>query len=131
MALHRLDPTLRPPHRKIITDPQTRMRPDALRTALAQDAADGIRPWLIVASAGTIDVGAIDPLEEIAAIAREYGAWLHIDGAYGGLFALCDEGRARLKGLALGDSIALDPHKTMFLPYGTGAVLVLLARSRS
>jgi glutamate/tyrosine decarboxylase-like PLP-dependent enzyme len=114
----------RAPHRKVATDPQTRMRPDALRAAIEQDMADGIRPWLIVASAGTIDVGAVDPLAEIAAIAKEFGAWLHIDGAYGGLFALCDEGRARLEGLALGDSIALDPHKTMFLPYGTGAVLI-------
>jgi len=100
------------------------MSPDSLRQKLAQDVAEGVRPWLIVASAGTIDVGAVDPLVEIAAIAREYGAWLHIDGAYGGLFALCDEGRGRLDGLALGDSIALDPHKTMFLPYGTGAVLI-------
>ncbi len=90
---------------------------------------------MIVASAGTIDVGAVDPLVEIAAIASEFEAWLHIDGAYGGLFALCDEGRARLDGLALGDSIALDPHKTLFLPYGTGAVLVrdgdLLSRAFS
>jgi glutamate/tyrosine decarboxylase-like PLP-dependent enzyme len=114
----------RSPHRKVATDPQTRMQPKALRAALAKDEAAGIRPWLIVASAGTIDVGAIDPLEEIAAIAAEFGAWLHIDGAYGGLFALCDEGRVRLKCVALGDSIALDPHKTMFLPYGTGAVLI-------
>ena len=125
----------RSPHRKIATDENTRMRADALREALSKDAAGGVRPWLIVASAGTIDIGAIDPLEEIAAIAREYGAWLHIDGAYGGLFALCDEGRARLNGLDLGDSIALDPHKTMFLPYGTGAVLIrkgeLLARAFS
>jgi len=123
------------PHRRIATDSNTRMRPDALRAALEQDVADGVRPWLIVASAGTIDVGAVDPMVEIAAIASEFEAWLHIDGAYGGLFALCDEGRARLDGLALGDSIALDPHKTLFLPYGTGAVLVrdgdLLSRAFS
>ena len=112
------------PHRKVATDSSTRMQPDALREALARDVADGIRPWLVVVSAGTIDIGAVDPLVEIAAIAREFSAWLHIDGAYGGLFALCDEGRARLAGLELGDSIALDPHKTMFLPYGTGAVLI-------
>ncbi|MEO6434130.1 MAG: pyridoxal-dependent decarboxylase [Sphingomicrobium sp.] len=114
----------RSPHRKIATDAKTRMRVDALREALERDVADGIRPWLIVASAGTIDMGAIEPLEEIAALAREFGAWFHIDGAYGGLFALCDEGRSKLHGIALADSIALDPHKTMFLPYGTGAVLV-------
>jgi len=114
----------RAPHRKIATDECTRIRPDALREAIEADIADGIRPWLIVASAGTIDMGAIDPLAEIAAIAKEYGAWFHIDGAYGGLFALCDEGRSRLSAIALADSVALDPHKTMFLPYGTGAVLV-------
>ncbi|MES2002165.1 MAG: aminotransferase class V-fold PLP-dependent enzyme [Pseudomonadota bacterium] len=114
----------RSPHRKIATDSNTRMRVDALRAALDRDVADGIRPWLIVASAGTIDMGAIEPLAEIAALAREYGAWFHVDGAYGGLFALCDEGREKLHGIALADSIALDPHKTMFLPYGTGAVLV-------
>jgi glutamate/tyrosine decarboxylase-like PLP-dependent enzyme len=114
----------RAPHRKIAIDEYTRMHPEALRAALEKDVAEGIRPWLVVASAGTIDMGAIDPLEEIAALAREFGAWFHIDGAYGGLFALCDEGRERLRGIALGDSVALDPHKTMFLPYGTGAVLV-------
>ena len=123
------------PHRRIATDDNTRMRPEALRAALEQDVADGVRPWLIVASAGTIDIGAVDPLVEIAAITRGFGAWLHIDGAYGGLFALCDDGRARLAGLELGDSIALDPHKTMFLPYGTGALLVrdgdLLSRAFS
>lgn len=114
----------RAPHRRIDCDSTTRMRVDALRAALEADRDAGVRPWLIIASAGTIDVGAIDPLEEIAELAREFGAWLHIDGAYGGLFALCDEGRKRLRGIAAADSIALDPHKTMFLPYGTGAVLV-------
>jgi len=63
-------------------------------------------------------------LPEIAELCRRYGAWFHVDGAYGGLFKLCDEGRARLRGLELTDSVALDPHKTLFLPYGTGAALV-------
>jgi aromatic-L-amino-acid/L-tryptophan decarboxylase len=79
---------------------------------------------LIAASAGTVDTGAIDPLPEIAELCRRYGAWLHVDGAYGGLFALCEEGRELLRGIEQADSIALDPHKTMFLPYGTGAALV-------
>jgi glutamate/tyrosine decarboxylase-like PLP-dependent enzyme len=57
-------------------------------------------------------------------LCRRHGAWFHVDGAYGGLFALCEEGRARLSGIELADSVALDPHKTLFLPYGTGAVLV-------
>ncbi len=73
---------------------------------------------------GTVDTGAIDPLPEIAELCRKYGAWFHVDGAYGGLFALCDEGRELLRGIEQADSVALDPHKTLFLPYGTGAALV-------
>ena len=114
----------RAPHRRIATDSDHRMGLAALRDALEQDRRDGIRPWLVVASAGTVDTGAIDPLNEIADLCAEHGAWLHVDGAYGGLFALCDEGRARLTGIERADSLALDPHKTLFLPYGTGAVLV-------
>jgi glutamate/tyrosine decarboxylase-like PLP-dependent enzyme len=95
-----------------------------LEQALEQDRMNGIRPWLVVASAGTVDTGAVDALPEIADLCRRYDAWFHVDGAYGGLFALCDEGRSRLTGIEQADSIALDPHKTMFLPYGTGAALV-------
>jgi glutamate/tyrosine decarboxylase-like PLP-dependent enzyme len=100
------------------------MNPAALAEALEADRAAGVRPWLVVASAGTVDSGAVDPLPEIAALCAEHGAWLHVDGAYGGLFALCDEGRERVRGIELADSVALDPHKTLFLPYGTGAALV-------
>ncbi len=114
----------RAPRRTIATDPHQRMDPAALAAALEADRAAGIKPWLVIASAGTIDTGAVDPLRDIAALCRDYGAWFHIDGAYGGLFALCDEGRAILDGIELADSVALDPHKTLFLPYGTGAVLV-------
>ena len=98
------------------------MRVDALEEALERDSPDGIRPWLVVASAGTVDTGAVDPLAEIAELCRRYGAWFHVDGAYGGLFMLCDEGRELLRGIERADSVALDPHKTLFLPYGTGAV---------
>ena len=114
----------RAPRRQIATDGNHRMSAAALAAALEEDAAAGIRPWLVIASAGTVDTGAIDPLAEIAELARRHGAWFHVDGAYGGLFALCDEGRARLSGIEQADSVALDPHKTLFLPYGTGAVLV-------
>jgi glutamate/tyrosine decarboxylase-like PLP-dependent enzyme len=100
------------------------MSVDALEQALEADKRNGIRPWLVVASAGTVDTGAIDPLLEIAELCRRYGAWFHVDGAYGGLFALCDQGRELLKGIEHADSVALDPHKTLFLPYGTGAALV-------
>ena len=114
----------RSPRRVIATDDAYRMSVEALEQALEEDRRNGIRPWLVVASAGTVDTGAIDPLPEVAELCRRYGAWLHVDGAYGGLFALCDEGRALLRGLEQADSVALDPHKTLFLPYGTGAALV-------
>jgi aromatic-L-amino-acid/L-tryptophan decarboxylase len=114
----------RSPRRQIATDDKHRMSLQALERALAQDVADGIRPWLVVASGGTVDTGAIDPLPEIAALCRAYGAWMHVDGAYGGLFALCPEGKSLLRGIDEADSVALDPHKTLFLPYGTGAALV-------
>ena len=112
------------PRRVIATDDRHRMSVEALDEAMTRDAADGIRPWLVVASAGTVDTGAIDPLGEIAELCARHGAWFHVDGAYGGLFSLCDEGKAKLRGIERADSVALDPHKTLFLPYGTGAVLV-------
>lgn len=112
------------PRRLIGTTANHRMSLEALAAALEADRQAGVRPWLVVASAGTVDTGAVDPLREIAGLCREYGAWLHVDGAYGGLFALCEEGRKALDGIDLADSIALDPHKTLFLPYGTGAALV-------
>lgn len=114
----------RSPKRVISTDDAYRMSIEALDQALEQDRRSGIRPWLVVASAGTVDTGAIDPLPEIAELCRRYGVWFHVDGAYGGLFALCDEGRGLLGGIEQADSVALDPHKTLFLPYGTGAALV-------
>ena len=114
----------RAPHRRIATDASHRMRADALAEALERDRADGVRPWLVIASAGAVDTGAVDPLPEIADLCARHGAWLHVDGAYGGLFMLCPEGQERLAGIERADSLALDPHKTMFLPYGTGAALV-------
>jgi glutamate/tyrosine decarboxylase-like PLP-dependent enzyme len=81
-------------------------------------------PLIVIASAGTTDVGAIDPLVEIGAIATSHGLWYHIDAAYGGFFILTDEGKEKLRGLELADSIIIDPHKGLFLPYGLGVVLV-------
>ena len=112
----------RSPRRVIATDDAYRMSAEALEQALEEDKRNGVRPWLVVASAGPVDTGAIDPLPEIAELCRRHGAWFHVDGAYGGLFALCD--RVRLRGIEQADSVALDPHKTLFLPYGTGAALV-------
>lgn len=112
------------PRRIIATDRLYRMSPAALEVALERDRKAGVRPWLVIASAGTVDTGAVDPLADIAEICRHHGAWLHVDGAYGGLFALCDEGKDVLRGIEHADSVVVDPHKTLFLPYGTGAVLV-------
>jgi aromatic-L-amino-acid decarboxylase len=77
-----------------------------------------------VANAGTTNTGKVDPLEEVGAVAREEGLWLHVDGAYGGFFQLTERGRALFRGIDATDSITLDPHKGMFLPYGTGSLLV-------
>ena len=110
--------------RVIPLDDRYRMRPDALAAAVTEDRVQGLRPWLVLASAGTTDVGAIDPIDAIADVTEAEGLWLHVDAAYGGFFALVDSVRPSLAGLERTDSIVLDPHKTMFLPYGTGAVLV-------
>ncbi|MDH3733235.1 MAG: pyridoxal-dependent decarboxylase [Gemmatimonadota bacterium] len=110
--------------RTVAFDDRYRMRPDALAEAIAADREAGLRPWLVLASAGTTDVGAIDPIDEIADVAEAEGLWFHVDAAYGGFFALVDSVRPKLAGMERTDSIVLDPHKTLFLPYGTGAVLV-------
>ncbi len=111
------------PRRMIATDPGYRMSVEALAEALERDRSEGVRPWLVVASAGTVDTGSVDPLADIADLCARYGVWLHVDGAYGGVFALCDHGREILDGIERADTVALDPHKALFLPYGTGAVL--------
>jgi aromatic-L-amino-acid/L-tryptophan decarboxylase len=110
--------------RLVPTTPELRLDLDALRDMLKRDAADGLRPFLVVASAGTTNTGAVDPIAEVAEIAREHGLWLHVDGAYGGPFQLTERGRRLFRGIEEADSITLDPHKAMFLPYGTGSLLV-------
>ena len=110
--------------RHVPMDDQFRMDVTALEAMILQDQAAGLRPWLVTASAGTTDTGAVDPIAEIAELAEQHGLWLHVDAAYGGFFLLCEEGRKVLRGLEKAHSIVLDPHKGMFLPYGSGAVLV-------
>lgn len=123
------------PIRYIDLDDRFRMLTQDLAQKIESDKAAGLNPFLVVASAGTTDVGAIDPLTEIGAIAKESGCWYHIDAAYGGFFILTDEGKEKLRGLELADSLIIDPHKGLFLPYGLGVVLVKnvgdLARSYS
>jgi aromatic-L-amino-acid decarboxylase len=101
-----------------------RMRPEALEQAIADDREHGLRPWLIIAAAGTTDTGAVDPLDAIATIARRERCWFHVDAAYGGFFLLTEHGRRALRGIERSDSVVLDPHKGLFLPYGAGLVLV-------
>ena len=110
--------------RDVAVDEGFRLCPESLSELVAADRAQGLLPWLVLGSAGTADTGAIDPLDRIADIAQREGLWFHVDAAYGGFFALLDEFRPRLAGMERADSVVLDPHKSMFLPYGTGAVLV-------
>mgnify|MGYP000666277880 CR=1 FL=1 len=123
-------------HRRLVPmDKKFRMDVAALQSLILEDKAAGLWPWLIVASAGTTDTGAVDPIEQIAALAEQHELWMHVDAAYGGFFLLCDEGKQVLRGLDKAHSIVLDPHKGLFLPYGSGAVLVRdvtwLARAQS
>jgi aromatic-L-amino-acid/L-tryptophan decarboxylase len=101
-----------------------RMRPEKLREFILDDKKKGLIPLMIVASAGSTDTGAIDPMEEIGEIAREHNIWFHVDAAYGGFFALTEDGKQKLKGIEKSDSVVLDPHKSLFLPYGIGALIV-------
>jgi aromatic-L-amino-acid decarboxylase len=110
--------------RAIPCDEQYRLPIDQLRAAIAQDRRDGLQPFAVVSSAGTTNTGAIDPLDAIADLCAEHQLWHHVDGAYGAFFYVLPELRAALAGLSRGDSLTLDPHKGMFLPYGTGALLV-------
>ncbi len=110
--------------RHVPMDARHRLDANALERLVSGDVAAGLRPFLVIASAGTTDVGAVDPMRAIGDIADRHGLWLHVDGAYGAFFALCDEGRKVLGGMDRADSIIMDPHKGLFLPYGSGAVLV-------
>jgi aromatic-L-amino-acid decarboxylase len=110
--------------RAIPVDDAFRMRVDLLEAAIAQDRAADLLPFLVVSSAGTTNTGAVDPLPAIGALCRQEGLWHHVDGAYGASFHLCPELRPLLAGLPEADSLTLDPHKGLFIPYGTGAVLV-------
>jgi glutamate/tyrosine decarboxylase-like PLP-dependent enzyme len=104
-------------------DDNHRMKAGALESLVIKDLADELNPFLVVGTAGTTDTGAIDPLDEIATVAEKYKLWFHVDGAYGGFFVLTSK-KEMFRGMERADSIIVDPHKSMFLPYGTGAVLI-------
>lgn len=110
--------------RLVAVDTDLRMDPDDLVSRVIADRAQGHTPFLVVGSAGTTDTGAVDPLADLAAVAHEQGLWFHVDGAYGGFFQLTERGRKRLVGIGAADSITLDPHKGLSIPFGVGALLV-------
>lgn len=110
--------------RQIETNERQEIRVDRIRAAIEEDRASGRTPFLLVGSAGTTNTGAVDDLVALADLAEDERLWFHVDGAYGGFFALTTRGRETMAGLDRADSITLDPHKGLFLPYGTGALLV-------
>lgn len=110
--------------RIVAVDAEYRMDVGALREAVAADRARGLRPFLVVSTAGSVNVGVVDDFDAIQDAADELELWHHIDAAYGGFFHVVPELRSILHGLPRAASIALDPHKGLFLPYGTGALLV-------
>ena len=110
--------------RVIPSDASFKVDVGALERSIAADRAAGARPFLVVGSAGTTNTGAVDDLAAIGDVAVREGLWFHVDAAYGGFFLLTERGRAAMRGIARADSVVLDPHKGLFLPYGTGAVLV-------
>jgi glutamate/tyrosine decarboxylase-like PLP-dependent enzyme len=106
------------------TDPHRRLDPDALATTLARVVAAGEVPMAVVATAGTTDFGAIDPLPEVADLCRSFGTWLHVDAAYGGGLLASERLRPRLAGIERADSVTIDFHKTWFQPVSSSALLV-------
>lgn len=110
--------------RTVEVDELFRMDVEALRAQIEADRHRGLRPFCVIAAAGTTNTGAIDPLGPLAELCASEDLWLHVDGAYGGAFVLSPSGRARLAGIEQADSLCFDPHKGMFLPYGTGCLLV-------
>ncbi|MCH2046626.1 MAG: aminotransferase class V-fold PLP-dependent enzyme, partial [Saprospiraceae bacterium] len=109
--------------RFIPLDNQLRLSINELEKVIIEDKKKGLIPFFINASLGTTNTGAIDPIESIAQIAQTYKLWFHVDAAYGGFFKLVDQLAPKFHGIHQADSITLDPHKTLFLPFGTGSII--------
>ncbi|MGH9870978.1 MAG: pyridoxal phosphate-dependent decarboxylase family protein [Pyrinomonadaceae bacterium] len=110
--------------RKIPTDENFHVRPDALQQQLEADREAGCIPCCIIGIAGATSTGVIDPLPQLAALAKANNCWYHVDAAYGGTLAFSEKHRDKLRGIELADSVTFDPHKWMFVPFACGAVLV-------
>ncbi|HEX3525851.1 MAG TPA: aminotransferase class I/II-fold pyridoxal phosphate-dependent enzyme [Thermoanaerobaculia bacterium] len=110
--------------RSVPSDERFRIRLDLLEEKIEDDRQRGLTPFFVAGNAGTTNSGAVDPLPALADLAHRHNLWFHVDGAYGGFFCLTERGRKTLAGIERADSVVLDPHKGLFLPYGTGALLV-------
>lgn len=110
--------------RPVEVDQDLRMSPQHLHSAISADRASGLDPFLVVGSAGTTDTGTVDPLQLVADVAANNDIWFHVDAAYGGFYQLTARGRDALAGITRADSIAIDPHKGLSIPFGVGALLV-------
>lgn len=110
--------------RHVPMDEKFRMKPLELQKMIEEDKERGLIPLMIMASAGTTDVGAVDPLDAIGEIANAHNIWYNVDAAYGGFFTLTEYGKKKLKGIEKADSVVIDSHKGLFLPFGSGAILV-------
>jgi len=110
--------------REVSADERFRVRLDELERRIREDRASGLQPFFLVGNAGTVHTGAVDDLSALADLAARERLWLHVDGAYGGFFLFTERGKQAMAGIERSDSLALDPHKGLFLPYGTGALLV-------
>lgn len=109
--------------RTVACDDRQRMRVDSLREQIERDLREGFRPCCVVASAGTVNTGVVDPLAEIAAVAREFDLWFHVDGAYGAPGVLDRRKKHLFRGLEQADSVSLDPHKWLYVPVDAGCLL--------
>ncbi len=110
--------------RYIPVDKAYHMQTAQLPAIIDDDRKKGLLPFMLVASAGTTEVGAIDDLDTLADVCEHNKVWFHVDAAYGGFYILCDEVAAKLKGIERSNSFVIDPHKGLFLPYGSGTVIV-------
>ena len=109
---------------RIPCDEDFRLPVAALQVRVAGDRAAGKRPFCVIASAGTTNTGAVDPLRQLRSLCDAESMWLHVDGAYGAAAVLSEPGRSVLDGMELADSLSLDPHKWLYQPFETGCVLV-------
>ena len=109
--------------RVIECDDRQRMRVDLLRQRIEADLREGLRPFCVVGSAGTVNTGVVDPLADIAGVAREFDLWFHVDGAYGAPGVLDERKRTLFKGIERADSVSLDPHKWLYVPVDAGCLL--------